>query len=480
MSYCLGVDIGNETTSWTRTERTRDTITVTATGEFPSTVGLDPTGTLTTATPDTELEHLTTNFVNALGQSEPIIVGHTPYGIEALIACLINTATATTAPPDAVVLVHADNLDDYRLSLLDEAAKIAGLPGEHTTLMSRTDARTHTPDTSAATSAATAAWTNIPTTHTTNTATAAAAGAATATGLTAAALHLSTNTPTASAATGAGPAGTPLTPTTGPTGTPLTPTGPTGPTGDPIPATTGPAGDPITPTTGPTGTPLDTPTSSTTAPSSTTATPAARIRPKWLPAAVAGGVVAVVAVAVVAVVAVVVATGNDDTPPETVATATTLDTDTDSGDAATPAGEPTPTTPATATPDTTIETLTGPAAFDTSAVIGNWESECDPFIALDGASTGRYEFSDTGPNEITMVASGVDYQTPDCSDAGSVEIVFESVFVVVGETALNGVPAVQFDGSEGPGLLAADGDQMVLASGTDAASAADIIELTRR
>ena len=113
-------------------------------------------------------------------------------------------------------------------------------------------------------------------------------------------------------------------------------------------------------------------------------------------------------------------------------------------------------------------------------MIGNWESECDPFIALDGASTGRYEFSDTGPNEITMVASGVDYQTPDCSDAGSVEIVFESVFVVVGETALNGVPAVQFDGSEGPGLLAADGDRMVLASGTDAASAADIIELTRR
>jgi hypothetical protein len=439
MSYCLGVEIGNDTTSWTRTERSHDTITVTATGEFASAVGLDPSGALSITATDTELEHLTTGFVDSLGQSEPVIVGQTPYGVEALIACLISAAVAanhadTATPPDAVGLVHPDGMDEFRLSLLREAAKIAGLPAEHTIVMSRSDARAHASDDTTDAGAATAAWANVPAAPaagTAGTATAAGAGAATAAGVTAAAVHLNTASTAAAAGTTTGPTGTPLGSTTGPTGTPI-----------------GPAG--------------------------TTTTTAARVRPRWFPAAVAGGAAAAV-ITVVAVVAV--ATGGNDTPPD-AAVATTITTD---QPAENQPANPATTTPATTdtTPGTTPATTTAPTAFDTSAVIGTWESVCEPFIALDGASNGRYDISDAGPNEITMVIQGVDFESPDCSDAGTVMISQEYVLAVVADTTLNGRRALQVTGPIGPAFLAVDGDQMLLASGEDAASASDVIELVR-
>ena len=485
MTHCLGVDIGNDTTTWTRSERTRDTITIAATGEFASVVGLDPTGALAAAGTGIELEHLTTNFVDTLGRSEPIIVGQTPYGVEALIASLISAAIAanhadTATPPDAVVLVYPDDMDDFRLSLLDEAAKIAGLPAQHTIVMSRSDARAHTPEGSASAGAATAAWANVPiapAAGASGTATVAAAGAATAAGVTAAALHLSADT-TASAATATagpagttlGPAGTPLAPTAGPAGTSIgtsgpagTSIGPAGATGTPI-TPAGPTGAPIT-STGPAGTPLDTATNTGSTSGTTTATTAARIRPRWFPAAVAAG-----AVAVVAVVAVVVASASDNPPPETAtAVATTIiDSQSATGDPETPAAT------------TAIETTPGPAAFDTSAVIGTWETECEPFIALDGASAGRYVISDAGPNQLTMVIQGVDYQTPDCSDGGSVEISQEYPLVAVADTSLTGRRALQVTSPIGPAFLAVGGDRLDIAFGADAASASEIYELVRK
>ena len=389
MDYCLGVEIGNDTTSWARTERTHDTITVTATGEFASVVGLDSSGALAAAGADIELAHLTTDFVDSLGQSEPVIVGQTPYGVEALIACLISAAVATNeaatgAPPDAVGLVHPDGMDEFRLSLLSEAARIAGLPAEHTIVMSRSDARAHTPDGPAGAGAATAAWAGIPVTPIAGAAgtAAAAAGAATAAGLTAAAVHLSADS-TASAAgatagpagtsiagTPTGPAGTSIGTTTGPAGTPIgsagtttgpagTPIGATGATGTPI-TPAGPTGAPITPTAGPAGTPLD------------MATAATRVRPRWFPAAVAAGAVAVVAVVAV----VVVASGSDDPPPEAAPASSTIIENRSAGNPGTPgattpaATTPAATTPAATTPDTVaaVELVSG----SDECLVGDW------------------------------------------------------------------------------------------------------------
>ena len=113
-------------------------------GSLRTAVGVDGVGQLQVVDTDrgAALAHETTGFAAALGGSEPIMVGATPYGAEALVAAVLSAvlevnAVATGGPPDALAIVHDDDLDPFRASLLTEAARLAGVPTERVVLVAR-------------------------------------------------------------------------------------------------------------------------------------------------------------------------------------------------------------------------------------------------------------------------------------------------------------------------------------------------------
>jgi hypothetical protein len=242
-----------------------------------------------------------------------------------------------------------------------------------------------------------------------------------------------------STATGSGGAATAAAPTAGPTGIPLTPT--TGPTGIPLTPTTGPTGIPLTPTTGPTGIPL----------TSTIGAPAKKVPI----GAVVGAGVAVVAVVIGVIVAV---TRSGDEPAvrpvagvaaaEPAAGPATPGGD-DPAPATTAALEPTaPSTPATTTAPSDT-TGTTPDSIDVSAFAGGWQGECDPFIdGSGGASGSRYEVTQTGPGTVEFAILAMLY-TGGCGTPGVEEGRVTFTLVATGESTLNGVSVVAFDGSAG-------------------------------
>jgi hypothetical protein len=325
--YAVGCEIGDDGTRWASASRGSAAGTASDHGSLRSVVGVDHDGQLHAidARPDPNaFTNHTTGFVNALGGSEPIIVAGTPYGAEALVAALLATVIQQSAPspgstPDAFAIVHDDDLDPFRVSLLVEAARLAGVPADRTVLVPRTDAIAGADDGDPASGAAAIALATLPDDDQPAGGAALAAGAAglAAGGVIGVAATLGSDSTATAVAPTIGPAGTPL---TGPTGTTLTgPTGTTltGPAGTPI---TGPAGTPITgpagtPITGPAGTPITGPAGTTlTGPAGTPITtgpqfPIPKPRPRWLPAAIASGTAVIVAVVTVTLV-----TNNNDTP----------------------------------------------------------------------------------------------------------------------------------------------------------------------
>jgi hypothetical protein len=297
---------------------------------MPCVVGVGTDGQLQVVGSDPESARPsdeTSGFVAALGGSEPIMVGGTPYGAEALLAVVLseivdaNTA-AMGAPPDVMAIIHDDDLDPFRSSLLTEAARLAGMSAEQVVLVTRSAAEEGSPDGEAASGGSSIALAGRTPVGGDGVGTALAAGA---TGLAAGGavglgVHLADGEVASAAGTAAGPTGTPLT-TTGPSGTTMgptgTPIGSAGPAGSPIGATgpegtplgsAGPEGSPLG-SAGPAGTPLD----ADGPPPSHAAVP--KPRPRWVPAAVVGG-----AAAVIAVVGVVVIAQGDDPPEAAVAT----------------------------------------------------------------------------------------------------------------------------------------------------------------
>lgn len=72
------------------------------------------------------------DFADRLGQAEPIIVGGVPYGPEALLAQLLRHAADSAWPtpdgrPARIALAHDDDMDAYRLDLLRQAVRLAGI-----------------------------------------------------------------------------------------------------------------------------------------------------------------------------------------------------------------------------------------------------------------------------------------------------------------------------------------------------------------
>ncbi len=146
MTCWLGVDVGISSTAWAVVG---DTEAITG-GTVASTVGLAADGELRggveidTAGPS--IVNVTTGFFERLGDVAPVVVGGTPYGVEALIGRVLNAVLDATlasqgVAPAVVALSHPDEMDEYRTGLLAEAARLAGIPMSQLRLVSHTQAR---------------------------------------------------------------------------------------------------------------------------------------------------------------------------------------------------------------------------------------------------------------------------------------------------------------------------------------------------
>ncbi len=292
MTYRLGIDVGERVSDWVALGQERGVDSPLASGTVDSVAalidGVVLAGSQVASADRSSVHHVATGFARRLGDAEPIMVGGTPYGAESLVGHLVASIVSDArsklgSDPGAVVLVHDDDLDDYRRSLWAEAGRLAGIPLAQLTLLSRTEALAQSVAAgvgglNAAAGAAKVGWARhpgLPGPESTSALGAAAAGAgvAAAGGGILAATVLGGGEAIAAAPAGvaglgpvgsplAGPAGSPLSPPAGPAGpagSPLSP--PAGPTGTPLspPAgPSGPAGSPLSAPPGPTGTPLGT------------------------------------------------------------------------------------------------------------------------------------------------------------------------------------------------------------------------------
>lgn len=72
-----------------------------------------------------------TTFVDEFGRPEPFIVAGAPYGAEALLAqmmrALVDGLTAGSGAADEIAFAYADDLDAYRLDLIQQAARLAAV-----------------------------------------------------------------------------------------------------------------------------------------------------------------------------------------------------------------------------------------------------------------------------------------------------------------------------------------------------------------
>ena len=399
MAYRIGIEVGPEQTTWASVNRDAAGHEHVDGGVIKSVVGVVDGEVVVgeDATDPSRVQEVTRGFVQRLGESDAVMLGGTPYGVETLIGRLIAAANRKAtqqlgSAPGGVVIVHDDGLDEFRVGLLTEAARLAGVPLANLMMVSRSEALAASLAPAAPAGLETVAgaarlgWTRDrgPITAAVGGVAAADVGiaatgvAAGAGGAAVAATALGEGMASAGAAltptAGAGPAGSPLpAPSAGPTGSPLTP-----------PA--GPAGTPLTPPAGPTGSPLGpvpTPGSS--------GIPGVLKRPRKIPMII-GASVAAVAVATT----VVIATNNDD--PSSTSPSTTV------------ASEPVVTVPTTitdSTTNTTVET-TIPAVVPNAAVCvqGEWTMRNETFaefFASNIAASAEGELVATGVSgSITM------------------------------------------------------------------------------
>lgn len=146
MTYWLGVDVGISSTAWAVVGDTE----ATTGGTVATTVGLAADGELRggveTGTAGPSIVNVTTGFFERLGDVAPVVVGGTPYGVEALIGRVLNAVldaalASQGVAPAVVALSHPDEMDEYRTGLLAEAARLAGIAMSQLRLVSHTRAR---------------------------------------------------------------------------------------------------------------------------------------------------------------------------------------------------------------------------------------------------------------------------------------------------------------------------------------------------
>ncbi len=404
MAYRLGIDVGERVSDWVALGRERGVDSPLASGTVDSVAALIDGVVLAgsqVASADRASGYVATGFARRLGDAEPIMVGGTPFGAESLVghlvASIVSDARAMLgSEPGAVVLVHDDDLDDYRRSLWAEAGRLAGIPLAQLTLLPRTEAVARSAaagagGVNAAAGAAKLGWERHPDLpgpdpSSTLGAAAAGAGAAAAGGGILAATVLGGGeaiaaAPASVAGVGpvgsplSGPVGGPLSAPAGPTGTPLSP--PTGPAGSPLSPPAGPTGSPLSPPAGPTGTPLSPPAGPTGTPLGTAARKGAvhAAKRSYRIPIVAGSIVGAGLIAGVAVLAA----GGDDpvaAPPATVVVdvvdVTEVTTDTGVSSATTEV------VVASTAPASTAPVIDGVPA----CTLGRWVMDNDSFAAI--------------------------------------------------------------------------------------------------
>ncbi len=141
MTYGLGIDVGASTTAWATVHDDHVSGTdqdSTHGGVIASVVAVSSDGRMVAgnqvARAGADVSAVTGGFVGHLGETVPIMVTGTPYGVESLIGHLVGSVlldaceSSGDARPGVIGLAHSDDLDDYRSGLLVEAARLAGVP----------------------------------------------------------------------------------------------------------------------------------------------------------------------------------------------------------------------------------------------------------------------------------------------------------------------------------------------------------------
>lgn len=137
--YVLGIDVG---TTYTAAAIARDGVaemlTLGSSGTtIPSVVLLRDDGEVLAGEAAerravTEPTRIAREFKRRIGDPTPIIVGGTPYGAESLVAHLIRTVLDTAegqegTAPARVVLTHPASWSEFKIDLLHQAARLAGV-----------------------------------------------------------------------------------------------------------------------------------------------------------------------------------------------------------------------------------------------------------------------------------------------------------------------------------------------------------------
>ena len=141
MSYALGIDLGTTFTAAAVSRNGRVEIVGMGnhSSSIPSAVLLREDGELLVGDAavrrgQQEPARLAREFKRRLGDATPIILGHTPYSSERLMAAVVRHVVDTVTErqggaPSAVTIAHPANWGPYKRELLEQAATVAGLSG---------------------------------------------------------------------------------------------------------------------------------------------------------------------------------------------------------------------------------------------------------------------------------------------------------------------------------------------------------------
>jgi hypothetical protein len=454
VTYRLGIDVGSQETAWAVDRRDARQEPSLSGGLVASVVGVVggqlAAGEAVTGADPADVQHLTGDFAGRLGDAEPLMIGGTPYGIDSLVGHLMASIVSLArnqfgSEPGAVLLVHDAGLDEYRTGLMNESARLAGIPLADVVLVSRTEADeaaneiggTVPTGLGSVAGAAAIGWIRRPDAEESDDDRAAAvllgsaAGAAGAAAVVAGGAVLGATVlggeavaagPVAAGVAGLGPTGSPLAmPTAGPAGSPLAAPS-AGPTGTPLTGpTAGPTGTPLTgPSAGPTGTPLTGPSAGPTGtplPDAVTKTAKTVAKKSRKIPIVAASIAAVGLIAAVGVMAA----GSDD--PEGASSTTTPVIDEPSGesvqsssasesDSGVSDGAPVVVTEAPTTTESPTTTAPAGPISGIACTVGSWTMENDSFAAMwlaaaDAVGAGAILVGVNGTVVVDVGADGV-------------------------------------------------------------------------
>lgn len=129
MRYSIGIDLGATTA---RVAAASDDGRLHDVGEVPLVVGLTPGGEVAVGSSALTLDEArrASGFRDLLGQPEPLLLGGTPFGVEALIAQVLRSTVDTVASdvgewPVRIAVAHPDEWGDDHLDLLWQSAAMA-------------------------------------------------------------------------------------------------------------------------------------------------------------------------------------------------------------------------------------------------------------------------------------------------------------------------------------------------------------------